>query len=309
MYDIEDGNPPPSDIYLDTGPSERGAHRIMTAAKCLRQYAYDVADKHGPQMPKSPALMTGSMIHLMLAHRYALKAFKDGADTLAAADRVITKAESGNILTPEQALQEFVFRDSTGAAEQFYPLVLKMYQDYDTKYGTERNWIVIGVELQYRVHLPRLPSKISLYTQRADLVVRDRLTNKVYFVDHKKAYEISTKTAAQYILHGQFLGYAKLGQKFYGKDFGGNILNRISPGPPTKFARTPIDAAPKAVADYVANVVAIERLVDWTAQEYGSPLVSPDKWPASFSEEVCYGKYGKCKYFDRCRFGGGTIVR
>lgn len=307
MYDIEDGNPPPSDIYLDTGPSERGAHRIMTAGKCLRQYAYDVAGKHGPQMPKSPALMTGSMIHLMLAHHYAIKALTDGAPTLPAADRVLTRADLPRILTPEQALQEFVFRDSTGAAEQFYPLVLKMYQDYKLKYGVERNWIVIGVEVQYRVHLPGLPAEISLYTQRADLVVRDRTTNKVYFVDHKKAYEISTKTAAQYILHGQFLGYTKLGQKFYGKDFGGNLLNRISPGAgaaPTKFSRTPVDSAPKAVADYVRNVVAIEKLIQYIADTLGDPWLVPDAWPASFSEEVCYGKYGKCKYFERCRFGG-----
>ena len=69
MYDIEDGNPPPSDIYLDTGPSERGAHRIMTAGKCLRQYAYDVAGKHGPQMPKSPALMRVASSRVLWKYR------------------------------------------------------------------------------------------------------------------------------------------------------------------------------------------------------------------------------------------------
>jgi hypothetical protein len=291
-------------ILLDTGPSERGAHRIMTAGKCLRQYAYDIQASSGPKTTtKNPAFMVGTMLHLMLAHRYAHKAFTDGAVILDAADRVLTRADAPNILTPLIALSEFVLRDSSGMSDQFYDQVLTAYAAYDTKYGSEARWRVLGVEQQYRVHLPGLPPEISLYTQRADLVVEDKSTGLVYFVDHKKAYEISAKTAAQYTLHGQFLGYAKLGRHFFKEKFGGVMLNRIRVTPP-QFSRTLVEPAPRAVADYVRNVVGIEKMAQWAGETFGPPELVPDAWPASFSEEVCYGKYGKCKYFERCRFGG-----
>jgi hypothetical protein len=291
-------------ILLDTGPSERGAHRIMTAGKCLRQYAYDVQAHADPakKEPKNPAFMVGTMLHLMLAHRYAIKAFRDGADTLDAADRVLTRDDAGRILSPLLALSEFVERDTSGQADQFVDGVMAAYAAYDVKYGAESKWEVIGVERQYRVNLPGVPAEISLYTQRADLVVRDRSTGLVYFVDHKKAYEISAKTAAQYTLHGQFLGYAKLGRHFYGDKFGGVTLNRIRVAPP-QFSRTPIDPAPRAVASYVANVVAIEKMIQHCITTHGPAELTAEAWPAAFSEEVCYGKYGKCKYFERCRFG------
>jgi len=290
-------------IILDTGPSQRGAHRIMTAGKCLRQYAYDVQASQGTKATsKNPAFMVGTMLHLMLAHRYARKAFTDGADTLDAADRVLTREDAPNILTPIDALTEFIFRDASGMADQFHTKVLAAYQAYDLKYGAESKWHVIGVECQYKVNLPGLPPELSLYTQRADLVVRDVHTDLIYIIDHKKAYEISAKTASQYTLHAQFLGYVKLGQHFYKDKFGGVILNRIRVEPP-QFSRTIVEPAPRAVADYVRNVVGIEKMVQFCSDTFGSPMSQPETWPASFSEEVCYGKYGKCKYFERCRFG------
>lgn len=293
-------------IYLDTGPSERGAHRVMTAAKCLRHYALDIQQKAGPaQPPKRGATLMGSMLHLMLAHRYALKAFRDGATTLSAADRTLTRADVPDILNPYDALDEFVFvRDPSGTAEEYHAQCIALYKAYDAKYGAESNWTVLGVEHQYRMTLPGLPPELSLYTQRADLIVRDNKTKLVYIVDHKKAYEISTKTLAQYALHGQFLGYARIGKREYGQSFGGCIVNRIAPdkaGP--KFSRTPIDPAPMAVNQYVRNVVAIEKMIAMTEKEYGPPLITGAAWPAAFSEEVCYGKYGKCRHFDTCRFG------
>jgi len=281
----------------------------MTAAKCLRQYAYDVQASHGPKVPKGGATLIGSMLHLMMAHHYVLKAFAEGAQEVRACDRVLTRADIPDILSPQGALWEFTYvRDVTGQAEGFYQTCLDTYAAYVAKYRDERNWEVVAVEWEYEATLPGLPEELSLYTQRADLVVRDRQTGKVYFVDHKKAYEVSTKTAAQYILHGQFLGYARLGKKYYGANFGGSLLNRIIPTDAkggAKFVRSLIEPAPAAVAAYVGNVVMIEKLIAFTETLCGPAILTADGWPASYSEEVCYGKYGRCKHFERCRYGAG----
>lgn len=289
-------------ITLTTSQSERGAHRIGLASTCLRKYAYRIQDAvqtgSVQSVTTSVPLIQGTMLHLALAHHYAHKAFRDGAKLVDACDMTIN--DPAQVYTPIEALIE----QSKIMAHWYEHLsvVETAYREYCMTYGAETNWQVLAVEQQLRARIPGLDDDRSLYTQRADLIVRDKATSKVFIVDHKKAYAIISKTADQYILHGQFLGYQRLGAMQYSDAFGGVILNRIRLHP-TEYQRSMIGSAPAAVDGYVRQLRSIEQMIEQCEATYGPPGTNAHSWPGAFHEETCFGKHGKCDYFDKCRFG------
>jgi hypothetical protein len=280
---------------INAGKSERGYHRIGVASVCLRQYAFMYADGpdggHAPPSDSAP-LVRGSLLHLGLAHHYAHQSIAKHGFALVNGQRV---EDSSELLHPVEAIEKMA-EDNGPSWTGHVPSITDCLIAYGKRWGNDDAWEIVGIEHEYRMRLPGIPKERNLYTQRADLVVRDKHSRKVWIIDHKTAYMIASKTARQYVLHGQFLGYDAIGRKEYGTDFGGVLLNRIRISP-CEFDRRPNEPAPASARNFVQNLVHVENLVH---QYNGLPA---HQWPGTLHETVCVSKYGECPFFARCQWG------
>lgn len=265
---------------INAGPSERGWHRIESAMRCPRLYAWEHSGLVERQI--SEPLARGSLIHVGLAHHYQrMKENQSGGDP-------------EQWYTYEDAIQALAQVESNTSPlwEKLVPLAVDVCSAYINNWLHE-SWRILEVEYELRAKV----SGKYLYTQRADLIVEDP-DGKVWIVDHKTAYRIVSKTLRQYTLDGQFIGYQMFGRAKYGERFAGVILNRIKASPKYDFDRRPIEPAPAALKDFVPSLIEAERRIEtWQGKE-------PREWPMTLTNQVCYGKYGQCDAYNLCRFGG-----
>jgi len=267
---------------LDAGPSERGWHRIQNVIRCPRLFAW--REVGGLKFAMSAPLVRGSLIHVALAHHY---------------QRLKEKQTGGNPdewLTPENAVLALAEKneDSSplwmGAVSQ----IQDAYVEYVRNWHFEE-WEVLEVENELRAHLG---AGKHLYTQRADLTIRD-VNGRIWIVDHKSAYRLNSKTLRQHILDGQFIGYQLFGKAKYGNDFAGVMVNRIKLSPPHEFDRRPLEPAPQALKWFVQVIEEGERrIAEWEGK-------AVEEWPMALNNQTCFGKYGACDAYDLCRFGPG----
>ena len=276
---------------LDAGPSERGWHRIETAARCLRLFAW--TQVAGTTFPATEPLSKGSLLHRGLAHPYArAQAEQQGTDP-------------DEFYGPHQAvklLAEKNLKTATGKEIELWkssqPTIHSALDAYIRRWREQdKAWEVVEVETQLKatVRSP-ITGKSFLFTQRPDLVVKDP-HGFHWIVDHKSCYRIATKTLNQHILSGQFLGYTVFGRARWGNKFGGLVINRVKLSTPHGFDRSSVEPAPAAVTRFAKNLAMME---DRVAQFEGKP---PMEWPAVYSDQVCYGKYGPCPCFELCQWG------
>ena len=273
--------PTPTKKLLNAGPSERGWHHFETALRCMRLNGY--WSKGLLQMPMSEPLVRGSLLHIGLAHHYQrLKEIQTGGNP----DDWYTPVEAIRKLAIEEEENSDLWIDLVPVAE-------KMVEAYISHYGSDPVWEVVDVERELRARFG--PGK-HLYTQRADLIVRDS-QKRVWIVDHKTANRISHKTYDSHILNGQMIGYQVFGRLYWPDEFAGVIINRITTRPPYKLDRRPLEPAPHAVTRFVQNLLyAEENMERWKDK----PL---NEWPAAYSDMICTHKYGKCDAFELCRWG------
>jgi len=261
---------------LDAGPSERGWSFFESASRCMRLWGW----KNLSPMERhtSDALVKGSLFHIGLAHYYQLKLDSE-SDLYSPFEAVFALAEQegGDIWNKHAA--------------PIADAVLAYIDHYE-----KCPWKVVAVEKELRARIP-LGDTDFLYTQRVDLIVEDT-HGKIWLVDHKSCYRITGKTLRQHILSGQFLGYQVFGKKMYGDRFAGVIVNRMKLSPAYDFDRCALEPAPAAVASYVPLLQSIEQKV-----RDHSHLTDPMDFTPVFSDQVCFGKYGQCQAFDRCRWG------
>jgi len=265
---------------LDAGPSERGWHRIQNVIRCPRLFAW--REVGGLDFPMSAPLVNGSLIHVGLAHHY---------------QRLKEKQTGGNPddwLTASAAIEALALKNEessplwTSAIEQ----IQYACSEYIRNWHFEE-WEVLEVEYELRAHLG---AQKHLYTQRADLIIRD-VNDRVWIVDHKSAYRLNSKTLRQHILDGQFIGYQLFGKAKYGESFAGVMVNRIKLSKPVDFDRRPLEPAPQALKWFVKVIEEGERRI---AQWEGKPI---EEWPMALNNQTCFGKYGACSAYDLCRFG------
>jgi len=272
-------------ILLNTGPTERGWHRLETALRCLQLYAYLYILKL--KLPPGDALIRGSIAHTGLAHYYArLRAQQRGENP----DVYYPPAEAMR-LAAELADREF--QVSTGA--ELLRTYAEMPAAYEEYYRADQLEILHVEEVfEARVNGHR-------FTQRIDLVVRDR-NGRVFFYDHKTASRVDKRTVARYSLSGQFLALQSFGHALYGEKFGGVRINFISgERPPFKFERRSLEPAPHMLSNF-------PRIVDY-AERRIARAHELDPWccePAA-SDLVCVHSYGRCAAYEMCQWGPSGV--
>ena len=272
------GNAPPGQL-LDAGRSERGWHRIENMLRCPRLFA--LREIQGIQFDISPPLVNGSLIHIALAHHYQRQWERqnDGDPNLwlSPADAITALAQKREEESPlwVKAINQ----------------ITEAYYAYSDNWSQE-DWKVLEVENELRAQVGKGQ---HLYTQRADLTVED-VHGRIWIVDHKSCYRITSKTLRQHILDGQFLGYQMFGRAKYGDKFAGVLVNRIKLSAPFDFDRRSIEPAPSALSHFVQTIESAEERI----AKYGENIES---YPMALNNQTCFGKYGQCSAFTRCQFG------
>ena len=282
--------------FINPGPSRKGWHRLQNVLKCPRYYALSSFSKGQPStaVPSDP-LIKGSLLHMGLAHYYALMR-KDQ-------EHWKGRDEGKEYYSPHEAVEMLVADqppEHQAAWQEWVPLVHRVLDAYVMHWAHDQSMVYyIEKEVQANI-FDEERNESYFYTQRVDAVFRHPKTGKWWFVDHKTTFRIMEKTMRKYTLSGQFLGYQMLGQELFGDDWGGVLLNMIGwpqKGKAPEFERKVLPSAPFALSRFKNTLVHAERVIrehkDLDAME----------WPGAHHETACWTTYGPCKYFEQCRLG------
>jgi hypothetical protein len=268
-------------ILINSGPSDRGFHRLETFIKCPRSWAYKYL-LHIKGNSSAP-LVKGSLIHIGLAHFYARRREEQN------------ERDPELYYTPEEAIRTAAPLFNELGAE-WCGHCIDIVQRYCCAYSFE-NLDVMHVEEQFHATLQgKYP-----FTARWDLVMRDN-GGKVWIFDHKTSFKIDRNTEATYILSGQMLMAHVMGAAIWGDAFGGVRLNFVCSGKPFTLRRINPPPAPQALADIVNTLCHAETQIE-TLKD-----TEPWKYPGSFSESICLSRYGPCEFTNLCQWGKATEV-
>jgi PD-(D/E)XK nuclease superfamily protein len=279
-------------ILINTGPSERGWHRLEAYLRCPQLYAWgygrggrveDQGLQSASLFPPGKPLVRGSIGHAGLAHLYSrVKAAQEGRDP---------DAFYGSI----QAM-ELVARTFGDLGALMLPIATAAVKGYVAERYSE-SFPIVGVEEQRETNFLGYR-----YTARIDLEYQDR-SGKIWFCDHKLVSKIENKVYRRYVLSGQFLGMMHLGARIYGDQFGGVQVNLLS-CTSKKFLRFVPEPAPYTLERFPEIVrLAEEGIADVERRmREGLPI------PAAPSEHTCMGSYGECPAFELCRWGGASAL-
>jgi len=279
--------------FLDAGSSgEWGWHATELALRCPQLYAYHYRCKGADLERDRGALIRGSLVHQGLAHLYVRRQNEQmGLDPNEWLDPVTAI---------QRCAEELEAKGEKSQGGHYIESATNIVLDYIEHYRNE-TLEVLNVEEVFTAEIAG-----RKFTQRLDLVGR-RSDGKVYVFDHKTTGFYSAKIPERYTLSGQFLGMHSFGQRVFGPDFGGVVINVLACGAAnaptargsTTFARVPPNPAPNALRLFTISVQhARERI-----EELDRQGVDPWRWPKVFSEQVCVTAYGKCDGFDMCRWG------
>lgn len=279
---------------INPGPSRASYHTLARAARCLRSYFIaKELEREGNVTDIIPnaAMQAGTLIHVGLAHMYA---------SVRAANPILVNGiaytDAGEYLDWKDA----VCRTATEINYQGEILsILVTLETYKRVIASndKHQWDLLSIETEYGYRLDDVPEHMSLRTQRADLVIQDKVDGKIYIVDHKKVWRLSAKTEEQFLPHGQFIGYSIIGYRHWGKQFGGVILNRVclqGQGQGPRFDRTTISHSRDTIKAFILSMKDTIQRVNQYKDIHWS------KVPGVFDEQVCRGKYEPCPYMDIC---------
>jgi hypothetical protein len=286
---------------IDPGPSPFGGHRYSSFFRCPSIYGYEYEGRYLPlyddkgNIVASPRpggrndarpLVLGSLIHLGLAHHYAhLQARQHHRES-----DYYEPCEAIDVHTENEMSEP-------GCTISTWAECSEIAKDVTRKYAAHYAFERVRVEYVEEVFQMAIGESRAPLTFRVDLVVRDT-GGKVWFVDHKTTGRLLSSHPRSYSMSNQFLSYTLAGQRVYGDQFGGCLLNMIQAGRgETIFRRPDLLAAPGLLAAFPASV---ERA--WKGiQELSS--VPAGYWPVAPTEHTCWTRYGPCRHYDDCRLG------
>lgn len=321
-------------VLLDAGPSEAGWHRIETYLRCPRLYAliyerrFVRVDPNEAQRAMErheiPALVLGSLIHILIAHysaRWAaadngflyrwqdgLTSWSDGEVTHMVPsyqERLIKDVRE--ILTPEIAAQVAAGRMivvegyTPGLVASMLTRALASFEAWKVdQVKVMAGLEVVGVE-RPTVHEVTLPSGVRRrISSRIDRIVREKRTRIVFHEDHKSsAVPTLAGTIDQYTISGQMALLRHFGVLEHGEKFGGVLLNivgtdpastmrhRIEPGPAPRLAEDVAQVVP-----YIEDSILRDRRAGF--------------FPPRMSGAACRYMNRRCDAWELCTMGAGV---
>ena len=279
---------------LETGPSPRGWHRLQDMLECPQKWSYRHNLGMEPTIPAT-ALMKGSLMHLALAHHYAIKKDRDAGiqtEWLDPFEAVLLKCQ-----------QEPEFTDVKN-------VVLEAMEKYEAHWQVEdQNWRIIEIEqLAYATITDPVEktaegeNKVYLLTGRFDMVMENQ-AGEVYVVDHKTTSRLSKSHEQFYAMSGQLIGYDYMARKIFGDRLKGVMLNFVQLGTANKFDRYVIPPRPNLTKQFEQTVMDAERRIAELDKSGRDAL----EYPKAMNELTCFTRYGACAYMDTCKYGISDI--
>lgn len=288
---------PDGRFLIDTGPSRAGAHQMETFEICPRMYRLLREAAEEPRVAGLAAdfyLNRGSLTHIGIAHYHAIRAITEHGRVQIADGRL---ADASQLYPPIEAVHVAAtlhanWRGSLAESD----VLVRRYIEW-----AERNphpWIVLGIEVELGILL----TPTELYTARVDMLVKDRLTEQIFVVDHKTAYNAAD--APRMYGHGwQMLGIGEIGREKWGARWGGVLLNCIASAPNAKVpvVRLPPTPAPALAERFRSE--AIKRRAELRAVA-GEPGTGAGRMPLSevpFRPSSCWRpREGLCPVYTAC---------
>ncbi len=160
--------------------------------RCPQQWWWSYREGLVPRRVNSGAAWFGTGIHLALAEWY-IPGKKRGRDPLETWAEYTKDSYEAIKVQPDFVDEDFAnWEDAKVLGQE----MLEMYME---KYGEDSEWEVIAVEWRFAVTIPdpNNPKKaIAVDVGTFDLVIRHRVTGKIWLVDHKtcKAFEFKHLT-------------------------------------------------------------------------------------------------------------------
>lgn len=269
---------------IHTGPSPRGFHRLGLAAQCLQRFAWERRDPNPVELPHTPPLARGILIHVALAHHYAqIRAYQQGQDP--------TEWWDAPSAVDEVARREGIQKYAKCAKEA--------YAHYRAKYPPEveaQEMEVLMVEdIAHTIIADRY-----LLTGRMDLVYRD-LGGRIHVMDHKSSARITARHKVFYSIHGQLFAYLRMAREKYGQvaTLKVNLIQHTTP----KFDRFDLPRAAFLEASFEQIIIDMEERIE-AMDAIGRPY---DQWPKAVNELTCFSRYGVCPFIERCQRGRGAM--
>lgn len=291
-----------------SGESDRGWHRLQSAAECLQKYAWSYEAGH-----KTGMIPIGTLVHVALGTWYARERQKQRGE------------DPDFFVEPMDAVRIIMRRD--GVDEQYFPIVQSAYEAYVKEFApTLTLYEVVGVEdlvegnlldmlrpdesEEDRKALERaseFDKSLFRITGHVDLVLRKKSTGGLLGIDFKTTSVASLSKHPQYYsMSGQLLNYQYLIESKYGEPvemFLLDLIRHSGRGCTPLAKRIPVPARPALREQYVRRAIDIEISIQRVKQE-GRPI---GEWPKAMSELVCYHRYGPCPFMDRCRYGNSAF--
>ena len=268
---------------IDTGRSEYGWSTIGSLLACPQRWAWEQAERaEKVESNQANALQRGTLVHQGLAHHYIHRVEGVQSDEFYGMLAALEASEIGS---------RMMYHD----AEQ-YNYLRKLLMDYVEAFTeTDDRFVTLAVEKQFVTNIDG-----HKLTYKADLILEDPATGKVYFVDHKTTSSTLNAITSRYTLSGQMLFAQLIGRATHKENWGGVLINGVRTNEKivnSQFGRFPLESAPAALAQFRDTILHAFELRDRLA---GRPV---DTYPRAFNETVCESKYGQCAFFYRCQNG------
>jgi hypothetical protein len=290
---------------INPGPSTRGWHHLQDVLVCPERYRLRHTAQPWEEEPDKAPFVKGELVHTGLAHLYVRKMLADKFHR--------DPVDPATYYNSHEAIAVMAIKKAAERSDMWHeyaPLAQEALKHYREEWMPDDQWEVLYVEKELKAKVSdevrvfssagwHMSSRTYLYTQRADLIVRDRDTDKVWIIDHKTTYRISPKTVRRYTLSGQFLGYSMLGRAMWGKKFGGVKLNMVQLTNGFQFSRPRLEPAPATDGRLKNTIIHGERLIADLKEQHG--MGHP--WPQMFAADTCWGSYGPCPMYDYCQWG------
>lgn len=134
-----------------------------------------------------------------------------------------------------------------------------------------------------------------LWTGRIDMVID--WDGKTWVLDHKTTSRGGESFYDDFYLSQQMIGYTWAGQQLLNRQIAGVVVNAFEVRRPTKtgnaitYNRRRYEYTPEQLTEWEHNTLTL--VTDFLHHLRRGYFPMETKW--------CFGKYGKCKYFDICR--------
>lgn len=312
---------PPGVRYLvDSGPSERGTHRLMSFLHCPTLYAYlyelDLAaDGRRP-------LVLGSLTHTGLAHYYGrLGAAQQGGMVYIHTERQLP-GDPPVYSVPMRVTDPEVFYDpiesvymaadlraQEGGVEGRLATVLKdqaaemvrKVMDKEAKHGRPfRRVLGVEVPVELRTGEHKITTKLDLITEVIPVGSR---TPKRRVVDHKTAARPGDQaTLDKYVPTLQLAVMRVVGRKLFKDLYDGTYLHLVDSVGDTGGRMLQPAPAPHIERKVLDLLLEVEQNIARLKVERPDPW----SWPMAANEQSCTSPYGakkRCEGWELCTAG------